>query len=95
MDFQEFSLLYSLTEIGREFLSNVGIVDASQIAHQEDNTLSEQSMHIESWAIEYCDLNQQQLATRKQSIGYIPGNIADFTETISEYLKLNTKRRRL
>lgn len=88
VDFQEFSLLYSLTEVGQEFLSNIEVVDPSQISRQDDSTLSEQSLHIESWAVGYCNANQQQLATRKQSIGYIPGNISDFKETIYEYLNL-------
>lgn len=88
VDFQEFSLLYSITETGKEFLKHVKVVELSQISHQEDETALETNLHIDSWAINYCSLDQQHLSTRKQSIGYIPGNIADFKETIYEYLCL-------
>lgn len=88
VDFQEFSLLYSITETGKGFLKHVKVVELSQISHQEDETAVETNLHIDSWAINYCNLDQQHLSTRKQSIGYIPGNIADFKETIYEYLCL-------
>ena len=88
VEFQEFSLLYSLTDAGKEFLKTVPVIDASQISYQDDETLNESSIEIESWVKECCELDQQQLSTRKQSIGYIPGNIMDFCDTIAEYLRL-------
>lgn len=88
VDFQEFSLSYSITEMGRDFLKNIYVVEPNQLSHQEDNTYNENSVEISSWIKEYCALNQQQLSIRKQSIGYIPGNISDCCDTITEYLHL-------
>lgn len=88
VDFQEFSLLYSITETGREFLKNVCVVEASQISGQEDDTLGETALAIENWAKDYCTISQNELCLRRQSIGYIPGNASDFNNTIVEYLNL-------
>lgn len=88
VDFQEFSLLYSITELGKEFLKTIKIVDAGQITHQEDDTAKEDSVEIAQWALACCNLDQQQLSTRKQTIGYIPGMISDFNNVIYEYLSL-------
>lgn len=88
VEFQEFSLLYSITEVGKEFLKRVCIVEPSQILRQEDETLIEDSLVIEKWAIDYCTITQNELSLRRQSIGYIPGNVSDFKDTIVEYLNL-------
>lgn len=88
VDFQEFSLLYSITDLGKEFLQNVSVVEANQLCHQEDTTENEEALEIEPWAVAYCGIETQWFSLRKQSIGYIPGNIANFDETIIEYLNL-------
>lgn len=88
VDFQEFSLLYSITETGREFLKNVCVVEPNQISGQEDETLGETALAIENWAKDYCTISQNELCLRRQSIGYIPGNASDFKNTIVEYLNL-------
>ena len=77
VDFQEFSLLYSITETGREFLKNVCIVEPSQISGQDDETLGEETLLIQRWAIDYCTISHNELCLRRQSIGYIPGNMSD------------------
>ncbi|MDE5801328.1 MAG: restriction endonuclease [Lachnospiraceae bacterium] len=87
IDFQEFSLLYSITEAGREFLKNVNVVEPSQIS-KEDDTLKEDNLVIEKWAVDYCTMEQNELSLRRQSIGYIMGNTEDFQNTIVEYLNL-------
>lgn len=88
VDYQEFSMLYSITEKGRAFLQNVQIVEPNQVIHQIDDTDKEEILHISTWVKEYCTIDQQQLATRRQTIGYIPGIISDCANTISEYLNL-------
>lgn len=88
VDFQEFSLQYSITEVGREFLKNVCVVEPSQISGQEDETSKEDTLVIKKWAKDYCTISQNELCLRRQSIGYIPGNASDFRDTIVEYLDL-------
>ena len=88
VDYQEFSMLYSITEKGRAFLQNVQIVEPNQVIHQIDDTDKEEILHISTWVKEYCTIDQQQLATHRQTIGYIPGIISDCANTISEYLNL-------
>lgn len=88
VDFQEFSLLYSITDLGKAFLQNVSVVEANDICRQEDVTDEEEVLEIKPWAAAYCDIDPQQLSMRKQSIGYIPGSITNFDETITEYLNL-------
>lgn len=88
VDYQEFSMLYSITEKGRAFLQNVQIVEPNQVIHQIDDTDKEEILNISTWVKEYCTIDQQQLATRRQTIGYIPGIISDCANTISEYLNL-------
>lgn len=88
VEFQEFSLQYSITDLGKEFLQNVPVVEPNQIAHKEDVTEGEEILEVEPWAVAYCDIESQQLSMRKQSIGYVPGNITDFDKTIIEYLNL-------
>ena len=88
VDFQGFSLLYSLTETGRGFLKNICVVEPNQISRQEDETLNEDGLIIQKWAIDYCTISQNELCLRRQSIGYIPGKVSDFKNTILEYLYL-------
>lgn len=88
VDFQEFSLLYSITETGRDFLKNVCVVEPSQISGKDDETLGEKTLEIQKWAIDYCTISQNDLCLRRQSIGYIPGNVCDIKDTIIEYLNL-------
>ena len=88
VDFQEFSLLYSITEVGREFLKNICVIEPSQISEQEDETLKEETLVIQKWAIDYCTISQNDLCLRRQSIGYIPGNASDFKDTIVEFMHL-------
>lgn len=88
VDYQEFSMLYTITEKGRSLLQNIQIVEPNQVTHQIDDTENEDSLTISDYFKDYCTVDQKQLATRRQTIGYIPGNISDVCDTISEYLQL-------
>lgn len=88
VDYQEFSMLYSITEKGRAFLQHVQVVEPNQVVHQIDDTDNEETLNIDNWIKEHCTIDQKQLATRRQTIGYIPGIISDCANTISEYLNL-------
>ena len=88
VDYQEFSLLYSITEKGRAFLKHVQVVEPNQVVHQRDDTANEETLKLGKWVKEHCTIDQKQLATRRQTIGYIPGLISDCANTIAEYLNL-------
>lgn len=88
VDYQEFSMLYSITDKGRAFLQNVQVVEPNQVIHQIDNTDNEDVLDVSNWVKKYCAIDQKQLATRRQTIGYIPGLISDCANTVSEYLSL-------
>lgn len=57
VDYQEFSMLYSITEKGRAFLQNVQIVEPNQVIHQIDDTDKEEILHISTWVKEYCTID--------------------------------------
>ena len=88
VEYQAFSQLYSITETGKEFLKSVEVVDPTRVAPLLDETENEQSVPVSEWAIAYCKLGQEQLVLRKQTIGYIPGYVSNFYETLTEYLTL-------
>lgn len=86
VDFQEFSLTYSLTNQGKEFLDRIHIYDHIVTEYDYDETESETSIPVSDWALALIDSNKT--GNRKASIGYIPGNMKDFADTIREYLNL-------
>jgi len=88
VDYQEFSMLYSITEKGKAFLPNIQVVEPHQVTHQDDDTKDEEAININEWVKIYCKLDQKRLSTRRQTIGYILGNVSNFNDTISEYLYL-------
>lgn len=86
VDFQQFSLLYSITETGRDFLSHVKIVSPTEVTKESDETEGEENIKVSEWAIDYH--GQSRLNERKSIIGYVPGKFDDYHHTISEYLKI-------
>lgn len=85
VDFQEFSLLYSRTEKGSDFLSHIHIETPVIATDLVDVTESENSLPVSDWAI---DIANRPEPTRKPSIGYIPGDVSQFDVTILEYIQL-------
>lgn len=83
VNFQEFSLLYSLTETGKDFLNSI-IINEPVKPDYFDETAGEEQICISDWAIEYCKFPQN----RKQSIGYIIGDTKQFETTIKDYVQL-------
>jgi len=88
VEYQSFSMLYSITELGREFIKNIEVVDSIRTAPLSDETVNEHNVPVREWAIQCCENGREELALRKQSIGYIPGDVQNFAETIAEYLNL-------
>ena len=87
IDFQEFSLLYSITEKGKDFLKKICPVMPEQISKDEDKTLGETEIVLSPEVYEYYQNNKNQV--RRPSIGYFPGKMdecIDSTRTILEFI---------
>lgn len=86
IEFQKYSLLYSITEKGIDFINNIDIIPPLSENDFEDPTNNESSITISDWAVELVkNKNSNDL---KQSIGYIPGNNKDCFNTIADFLTL-------
>lgn len=85
VEFQEFSLLYLLTDQGREFVKNIEIQEPVEMDFSYDETEHEENLEISDWAVDICNNLSN---TRKASIGYILGDVQQFQSTISEFIQL-------
>ena len=86
--YEDYTMLYSITDLGKEFLSTVRPVPSGETLAIRDITESEPSIPVSTWAIDISCLTSQDLNKRKPSIGYMPGGKAAVIETVSEYLQL-------
>lgn len=86
VDFQDFSLLYSITDSGREFLADIDVTEEFSTDFVDDETAGETELNVSGWAVAMCEKHSK--ATKKPSIGYIPGNLIDFDITIRDYLEV-------
>jgi len=86
VEFQDFSLQYSITELGIEFLDKVGYVSPENLITVVDETINENEIPISDWAIDLCNSTIDE--RRKQNIGYFPGSATSFHNTVSDYLQL-------
>lgn len=84
VDFQEFSLLYSITEKGKQFLQSVKLVMPESIISTEDETKNEKSIEIDSRYIEYYSENKN--ISKKPNIGYFLGKLADMDDEVASLL---------
>lgn len=85
IEFQEFSLLYHLTEKGKMFLQNVTTVLPDDIAHGEDETLTETAITVDDAFITYFQENKN--SVRRSGFGYFPGKIVDFENILSAFVE--------
>ena len=88
MDFNDFKNTYYLSVKGREFIENISYVHPEDIEIIGDSTLEEVEIPASFWAEELIQMNQEQLKSRKPSIGYIPGNISEICDTFDGYIQL-------
>lgn len=88
--FQDFTLLYFLTDLGKEFVKNIEIVEPIKQDFSFDETIDESELKISNWAIGSCANVSRE---RKDSIGYIIGDMKQFQSTISEYIQLISGRK--
>lgn len=89
VEFQDFSLLYSITELGQDFLKTIHITERVAVDYNYDDTDSETELKVAQWARELIESDKWNSNKRKSSLGYIPGNIKDFDNTIREYLEVS------
>jgi len=79
---------YSLTDKGSEFVENINYVHPNDIDTYLDPTTEEKDIPVSEWVAELVDMNQEKLLKRKQSIGYIPGNISEICDTLNGFIQL-------
>ena len=85
VEFQDFSLLYFLTDLGKEFVKNIEIVEPIKQDFSFDETLNEGEVEVSEWAIDFC---ANLPSERKPTIGYIVGDMKQFKTTIAEFIQL-------
>lgn len=83
VEFQEFSLLYFITDTGRDFLKTVEIAEPIVIDYDHDDTRNDE-VEISEWAFSLLNAN----LSRKASIGYIPGITTEFDRTILSFVQI-------
>lgn len=89
VEFRKFSLLYVITDKGKEFLKNIHIYEEILQDFDQDETITETNLDISEWAIDL--VRSSKLLNRKNTIGYIPGNLKDYNNTIRECLQMIQK----
>lgn len=85
VEFQDFSLLYFLTDLGKEFVKNIEIIEPIKQDFSFDVTANEEQVEVSDWAIDFC---ANLSSDRKASIGYIVGDMKQFQSTIAEFIQL-------
>ncbi|QZY86800.1 hypothetical protein [Exiguobacterium acetylicum] len=88
VSFNDFENTYVLNEKGKEFIKNINYVHPNEIETIRDLTIEEVEVPVSSWAEEVIQMSQEELQSRKPSVGYIPGNMADIYNTFDEYIQL-------
>ncbi|MCY7998586.1 hypothetical protein [Bacillus haynesii] len=86
IEFEDFSLKYSISGSGEEFLKMVSYVQPEELKSYIDQTLDEKEVPMSTWALEMCKMNMNELRNRKIGMGYYPGGIQDIHNTILDYL---------
>ncbi|PAW27856.1 hypothetical protein BKC07_16875 [Peribacillus simplex] len=88
VEFNDFKHTYILTKKGLDFISKIDYLKPEEIKIVGDITEEEKEIPVSVWAVDLCELTQEQLRNRKPSIGYIPGDIPEICETLSGYIQL-------
>ena len=84
IEFQEFSLLYSITKKGKEFLKTVNPIMPESISHGDDDTVSEKDVVLDELFIAYFQENKN--SVRKTGFGYFPGKANEFEKALSDFI---------
>ena len=84
IEFQEFSLLYCITEKGKAFLKTVNPIMPESITQDNDDTLAETELIIDNQFITYFKENIN--SARKAGFGYFPGKVNEFEKALLDFL---------
>ncbi len=85
IEFQEFSLLYSITDKGKEFLKTVKPVMPESIIFKEDATENEKDIVIDDLFITFFTENKNTI--RKAGFGFFPGKADDFANNLTSFIE--------
>ncbi|MED5121614.1 restriction endonuclease [Priestia megaterium] len=88
VEFKEFLQKYEITGSGKQLLSITSPVNPNSLTVNIDETVNEEKVPVSNWALNLCELSQEELQDRKTSIGYVPGNSNQIYQTILGYLQL-------
>ena len=88
IEYNDYKLTYVLNQEGFEFAKNIQYTELKEIQIGIDNTLELEKLNVTSFGEKLFNLTNEELENRKENIGYIPGNIDNFLNTISEYIQL-------
>ena len=92
IEFQEFSLLYSITDEGKDFLKTVNPIMPENISHGKDDTLSEDNVLLDHSFITFYQENKK--SVRKAGFGYFPGKTNEFAMVLYDFLtQINSDNR--
>lgn len=84
----DYKLTYKLNEKGLNFLAKIKFIKPEELCFGLDKTIQIEDIEITSFGEKILENLKEKLDKRKESIGYIPGNISEFKNTISEYIQL-------
>lgn len=84
----DYKLTYKLNEKGLNFLTKIKFIKPEELCFGLDKTTQIEDIEITSFGEKILENLKEKLDKRKESIGYIPGNISEFKNTISEYIQL-------
>jgi len=84
--YTDFSMSYSITDKGIEFLNLAGYIKGNELEESIDSTLDEEEILLSPWARDYCKISQEDQEVRKNSLGYFPGSIQVAHNTTLDYL---------
>ena len=88
IDYNDYKLTYKINEEGLEFQKNIKFVKSEELKFGEDKTNQIEDIEITEFGEKVLNNSKDYLEERRESIGYIPGNISNFINTICEYIQL-------
>ena len=88
IEYNDYKLTYKINKDGLEFKKNIQYTKAEELGFWEDKTQNIEEVEITEFAEKALESSKNYLENRRESIGYIPGNVSDFINTICEYTQL-------